>query len=139
HPLFQIRFSCEVVAVENLPDSVLVSVADAEQKIRGSYLIGADGARSALREFLNIDFPGSEYGARVLRIFAPADLEQRLPGLAPLCYIFGESDSCSLLKMPDCWRIILRIPTAVGDRTALDPAWYGPIVKSFLPVDDALI
>lgn len=142
HPLFQIHFDCEVVGVENLADAVQVAVAGegaGQRQLRGSYLLGADGARSALREFLNIDFPGSEYGTRVLRIFTPADLEQYIPGIAPLCYIFGENDSCSLLKMPDCWRIILRIPTAVGDRTALDASWYGPIIKSFLPVDDALI
>ena len=139
--LFQVRFKCEVRDVENRGQSVsaLVRTRDGQTRIQGRYLIAADGAHSRIRNALNIAFPGGAYDTRVLRIFTAADLEELIPGLAPLSYLFGDADSCSLLKMPDCWRIILRIPVQVPDQTALSPDWYGKVIKRFLPLDDDTI
>ena len=139
--LFRVRFNCEVLDVENRGEvaTALVRMEDGQTRIQGRYLIAADGAHSRIRNALNIAFPGGAYDTRVLRIFTAADLEELIPGLAPLSYIFGDADSCSLLKMPDCWRIILRIPVEVPDQTALSPDWYGKVIKRFLPLDDDTI
>ena len=139
--LLRVRFNCEVRDVENRGQSVsaLVRTRDGQTRIQGRYLIAADGAHSRIRKALNIAFPGGAYDTRVLRIFTAADLEELIPGLAPLSYLFGDADSCSLLKMPDCWRIILRIPVQVPDQTALSPDWYGKVIKRFLPLDDDTI
>ena len=37
------------------------------------------------------------------------DLRVRDDRIAPICYLFDGDASMSLLQMPDCWRIILRI------------------------------
>ena len=139
--LFQVRFKCEVLDVENRGEvaSALVQTQEGKAHVQGRYLIAADGAHSRIRNALNIAFPGGAYDTRVLRIFTATDLEELIPGLAPLSYIFGDADSCSLLKMPDCWRIILRIPVEVPDQTALSPDWYGKVIKRFLPLDDDTI
>ena len=139
--LFRVRFNCEVRDVENRGQGVsaLVRMEDGKTRIQGRYLIAADGAHSRIRNALNIAFPGGAYDTRVLRIFTAADLEELMPGLAPLSYIFGDAESCSLLKMPDCWRIILRIPVEVADQTALSPDWYGKEIKRFLPINDETI
>ena len=139
--LFRLRFNCEVLEVENRVEAAtaLVRTEDGQTRIQGRYLIAADGAHSRIRNALNIAFPGGAYDTRVLRIFTAADLEELIPGLAPLSYIFGDAESCSLLKMPDCWRIILRIPVEVDDQTALSPDWYGKEIKRFLPIDGETI
>ena len=139
--LFQVRFKCEVLDVENRGEvaSALVQTQEGKGHVQGRYLIAADGAHSRIRNALNIAFPGGAYDTRVLRIFTAADLEELIPGLAPLSYVFGEAESCSLLKMPDCWRIILRIPVEVADQTALSPDWYGKEIKRFLPIDDETV
>ena len=139
--LFQVRFKCEVLDVENRGEvaSALVQTQEGKGHVQGRYLIAADGAHSRIRNALNIAFPGGAYDTRVLRIFTAADLEELIPGLAPLSYVFGDADSCSLLKMPDCWRIILRIPVEVADQTALSPDWYGKEIKRFLPINDETV
>ena len=138
---FLVRFNCEVLDVENRGEvaTALVRMEDGQTRIQGRYLIAADGAHSRIRKALNIAFPGGAYDTRVLRIFTAIDLEELIPGLAPLSYIFGEAESCSLLKMPDCWRIILRIPSEVPDQTALSPDWYGREIRRFLPMNDDAI
>ena len=140
-PRFQVRFNCEVRDVENHAQGVtaIVGSADGPARVEGRFLIAADGAHSGSRKALNIAFPGSDYETRILRVFVTSDLGEWIRGLAPLTYLFGETDSCSLLKMPDCWRIILRIAGRIADSTALDPAWYGPLVKRFVPMDDSAL
>jgi len=56
-----IRREQEVIALEDKGDVVVTTVrsGDATYEIESAYLIGADGARSFVREAVGIDFPGT--------------------------------------------------------------------------------
>jgi 2-polyprenyl-6-methoxyphenol hydroxylase-like FAD-dependent oxidoreductase len=81
----------EVAAVEQDDDGVTVVVRDAdsgvEQRLRTSYLVGADGAHSTVREALRIPFDGRGVFSNSLTIYFTADLTEQMLG-KPLSVVY---------------------------------------------------
>lgn len=134
----EIRFGVEVVGVGSDGEGAWVDARSSNgviEKIRANYVLGADGAHSAVREALGINLAGEEYPSRVLRLVVTDRLEDFLPGLGQISYIFDpEGASISLLKMPDCWRIIIRLPKGYVEKEVTTPDWYMPVVHRFMPM-----
>lgn len=101
--------------------------------ISADYLIGTDGARSTVREALGLAFDGMVYPHKILRVMTPDDLGKVLPGIAAITYLHNGPKSLSFLKMPDCWRIIIRVPGDVADETALQDGWFAERLCEVLP------
>ncbi len=101
--------------------------------IRADYVLGTDGARSAVREALGISFDGTVYPHKILRVMTRDDLDRVMPGIAPITYLHNGGTSLSFLKMPDCWRIIIRVPGDVADETALRDDWFFDRIREVLP------
>src|SRR4029079_13119404 len=53
----QVRHGCPVAGFEQDDEGVRVELADGE-RLRSPYLVGCDGARSAVRKLLGVGFPG---------------------------------------------------------------------------------
>src|SRR3954471_22374860 len=53
----QVRRGCAVVGFEQDDEGVTVELSDGE-RLRSRYLVGCDGARSAVRKLLGVGFPG---------------------------------------------------------------------------------
>jgi 2-polyprenyl-6-methoxyphenol hydroxylase-like FAD-dependent oxidoreductase len=72
----------EVVGLEQDADGVTVTARDAESgketKLRGKYLIGADGAHSKVRELLGVEFDGRGVFSNSITIYFRADLAPQL-------------------------------------------------------------
>ena len=137
-PNADLTFGAEVIGAETAGPRVTADIRfpAGREKVTGSWLFAADGARSAVRESLGIEFDERPYGTRVLRIMTRQDLDAVIPGIAPLSYIFNDEGSCSLLKMPDCWRIILRVPEGISERLALDRDWLREQLGRFFSLSD---
>uniref|UniRef100_A0A9E8CM80 FAD-dependent monooxygenase n=1 Tax=Bosea sp. NBC_00436 TaxID=2969620 RepID=A0A9E8CM80_9HYPH len=101
--------------------------------IAADYLLGTDGARSAVREALGIAFDGMVYPHKVLRVMTSDDLDKVMPCIAPITYLHNGAKSLSFLKMPDCWRIIIRVPGDVPDETALQDGWFADRIREVMP------
>lgn len=136
-PNATLRFGAEVVGVAQDESGVRVALASGDS-VAADALIAADGGRSAVREALGIGFPGITYPHRVLRLMTREDLTRLLPGLAPISYLHHQGRSLSFLRMPDCWRIIIRVPPETPDAAALDDAWILARLRDCLPAWDAV-
>lgn len=101
--------------------------------IAADYLLGTDGARSTVREALGIAFDGVVYPHKILRVMTTDDLDRVLPGIAPITYLHNGAKSLSFLKMPDCWRVIIRVPGDVPDETALQDNWFADRLREVMP------
>lgn len=136
----EIVFEAEVKGVRQDEHGVEVVVErpDGAHRTRGTHLVGADGANSAVREAIGVRFEGAGYAHRVLRVMTGLDLAHAVPGLASISYLFRGSESVSLLRMPDCWRVILRIPSAMSDAEATDEGRLQTTLRRFLPLDRVL-
>lgn len=137
-PNAEVSFGAEVIGAETVGRQVAaeIRIGSGREKAIGSWLFAADGARSAVRESLGIPFDERAYDTRVLRIMTGQDMDSVVPGIAPLSYIFDDDGSCSLLKMPDCWRIILRVPAGVSEQLALDGDWRREQLCRFFSMSD---
>lgn len=87
-----------------------------------------------MREAAGIAFDATPYPGRVLRARAePDSLERILPGMQAITYLVSETHSASFLRMPDCWRIILRVPAGVSDEQAMEDAWILDRMQALVP------
>jgi 2-polyprenyl-6-methoxyphenol hydroxylase-like FAD-dependent oxidoreductase len=118
-----VRFGVEATGIALDRDRALVRLTGTTGPTEhpSAWVIAADGAHSALRGAAGIGFPGKPYPNRVLRVLTRDPLERLLPGAAPVTYLFGEAGSISLLRMPDLWRIIVRLAPDEDEAEARSP------------------
>ncbi|WP_280501433.1 FAD-dependent oxidoreductase [Nocardia farcinica] len=83
--------------------------------LRADWLIGADGAHSAVRKALGADFAGATYPERFLVASVAEDLAAALPGIAPINYVFDPREWLVLLRTPRHWRVLLPTPDGTPD------------------------
>lgn len=135
----QVLFDTNVTAVSQTDDGVEIKTQGGRgpEVWTGDYVLVADGARSTTRDLLGISFEGTTYDARVLRVFTRMDLDEILPGIAPLTYLYVGDKSLSFLKMPDCWRMVLRAPASVTDAEATSPDYFMARLKDYFGDDTA--
>ncbi|MEU0876332.1 FAD-dependent oxidoreductase [Nocardia brasiliensis] len=112
-----VRFGCRVNGLRLVDDSVTLSTV--RGPIRADWVIGADGAHSAVRHGSGVDFDGSTYPERFLVASVEEDLERALPGIAPINYIFDPDEWLVLLRTPQHWRVLLPTPADSDDQYEL--------------------
>jgi 2-polyprenyl-6-methoxyphenol hydroxylase-like FAD-dependent oxidoreductase len=117
----------EVTAVEQDDDGVTVVVRDvdtgAERRLRTSYLVGADGAHSTVREALDIPFDGRGVFSNSLTIYFSADLAPQMLG-KPLSVVYVNNPVFGgfFRLAKDCQSGFLVINTVGDPRTNPDAA-----------------
>jgi 2-polyprenyl-6-methoxyphenol hydroxylase-like FAD-dependent oxidoreductase len=109
----EIRWSSPVRRVRQDADGVDLD------EVHADYVIAADGAHSTVRRELGLSFDGVEYPTFALRVITSTELDRLIPGLSPMTYIRDERQSCSLLGLPDHWRVILRLPHSTSPESAV--------------------
>ena len=77
------------------------------------YLIGADGAWSAVRRSMGIEFEGYTYPERFLVISTDFEFADHLPRLSYVNYCSDPEEWCVLLRVPTLWRVLF--PTQAGE------------------------
>jgi 3-(3-hydroxy-phenyl)propionate hydroxylase len=78
-PMLEIRTGTEVLDCSQTADAVEVEVrtpAGNRERVRGHYLIGADGSRSTVRKCIGVEFEGFTYGERFMIIGSTYDFAQ---------------------------------------------------------------
>ncbi|MCE8009165.1 MAG: NAD(P)-binding protein [Aestuariivita sp.] len=112
-----VRFSSQVNYAEQDADGVTVVVG--RQRIRGSVLVGCDGARSLVRRLIGAEWEGGSYPENTVLVTTHFPFEDFLPGLSGVNYIWKEGGTFSLLRLPDLWRISLHPRTGQSPDLAL--------------------
>ena len=110
-----LRFGAEVTALDQDADGVTVTINGGE-KLRGDWLIGADGGRSRVREALGIALEGFTWPERFLVASTPFDFAQVLPRLADVSYFADPQEWFFLLRVRDTWRAMF--PTRAEESEA---------------------
>src|SRR5215471_11123609 len=113
-PLIDLRLGHPVIALADDADDVLVRTAvggRSEAGVRGSHLVGADGARSTVRDLLGIGFPGRSFDDQ----FLICDIRSDLPFPSERRFFFDPSwnpgRQVLVHQCPDgVWRIDWQVP-----------------------------
>jgi 3-(3-hydroxy-phenyl)propionate hydroxylase len=85
------------------------------------WVLGADGASSAVRKALGVDFEGITYPERFIVVSTDEDLEALLPGIAPINYVFDPVEWLVVLRTPEHWRILFPTPPDSPDEVEQAP------------------
>jgi len=123
----EVRFSSKVTGLEQSADDVEVTLTNAQgesEKLRGRYLIGADGGRSTVRRLADIEFEGFTWPERFIKIGTSFDFGATGRGFCTRNYFSDPNEWLNLFKVkgygpPGIWRGIMPVPPEETDEQAL--------------------
>jgi 3-(3-hydroxy-phenyl)propionate hydroxylase len=127
-PHAQVLFSHEFIGLTQYADEVVATVRHQGDllQLHGSFLVGADGGRSAVRKSVGIEFEGYTWPERYTVVSTSFDFEPL--GYADNAYISDPVQWLALFRMPDAgppgiWRMTLPVTDALSDEQVLVPAY----------------
>lgn len=133
-----VRFSRRFLDATQDGDGVMArfETPDGIETVRGSYLIGADGARSQVRHLMGVAFDGFTWPDRFLVIGIGQDLAPH--GYTFNAYIADPVDWGAIFKMPHkgppgLWRVLFPTDAALADEEVLSQAFAQRTLQHFLP------
>ncbi len=136
----EIRFGCKVESVSQDADGVTLS-GQGFDPLRAPYAVGCDGARSAVRQAMGIDFPGDTYPETTILATTTFPFHEVFEGLSNVNYIWTEhaafSGTFSLLRVPGKWRASLYPAPGETIEQALEPTAIERKLQAIHPKDGA--
>lgn len=118
-PDVDLNLEAKVLDVEQNTDGITLKIERAGhvETHCGDWLIGADGAWSAVRTALGIAFEGMTYPERFYVASTTFDFAAVLDGLSLVNYVSDPDEWCVLLRVPGMWRVLFptRNDEADGD------------------------
>jgi len=118
YPHASIQFNARAKGVAQSGTSVTLVLDQQGEEVRvtGDYLIAADGAGSAVRKALGIEFEGFTYPERFLLVSTPFEFKDVMPDLSVSNYISDPEEWLVMLRVQDFWRVLF--PTREGESDA---------------------
>ncbi len=84
--------------------SLDAAVKGEPRSLRARFLVGADGARSIVRETLGLPFEGETYPETTLLATTTFQFNEHLEGLSNVSYCWKAGGNFALLRVPGRWR-----------------------------------
>jgi 3-(3-hydroxy-phenyl)propionate hydroxylase len=111
-PGCDIRYGHRVTSVRQGEDGVTVAAdtLSGPASVAGRYVIAADGARSAVRRTLAVEFDGFTYPELFLIASTDFRFEDTLTDIAYVNYISDPLEWLVLLRVPELWRVLVPAP-----------------------------
>lgn len=106
-PGVTVRYGAGVSGFTQTEDGVTVQLDNAagSETVSARILVGADGARSAVRKELGLLFDGETYPETTLLVTTDFPFEDHLDALSNVSYCWTDGGNFSLLKVPERWRL----------------------------------
>jgi 3-(3-hydroxy-phenyl)propionate hydroxylase len=107
-----LRFAHEVTDVRQNGDSAIVTAQtpSGPVEVMGRYVLAADGARSAVRRSLGVEFEGFTYAELFWIASTDYPFEKTLTDIAYVNYIADPLEWLVLLRVPGLWRVLVPAP-----------------------------
>jgi 3-(3-hydroxy-phenyl)propionate hydroxylase len=135
----EVLFSHEVIGVSQSADSVSIEVRgpDGVKRHTGTYLIGADGARSVVRKQCDIAFDGFTWPERFIVFTTPYDFETKR-GYCPRSYFADPGSWCNCFKVsadgpPGLWRTVFPTDPSQPDADVTSDNAVQALMQKFFP------
>lgn len=110
HPNADLIFGARAVDVTQDDDGVTLTVEredGSHEKMRGRYMVSADGARSNIRKALGITFEGMTIPEIFLSMSTTFPFQDAIEDLSNIAYISDPDEWVVLLRTPSLWRVLL--------------------------------
>ena len=136
--LIEIRTGTELVGFRQADDAVtaVVETADGErQELRGTHLVGCEGAHSVVRKQLGIDFEGFAFPDRTMTLSVLFDFDSILP-YGYRNYILDPVEWANLFRWTDLWRVVLPADVHADPDALLDDEVIEAGLQRFHPTGE---
>jgi 3-(3-hydroxy-phenyl)propionate hydroxylase len=135
-----VHFSTEVTGLRQADDHVQVDTSspNGAQVFVADYVIGADGARSAVRRALGIDMRGDIYPETTILATTLFPFHETLEGLSNVSYCWKPNGTFSLLRLPDVWRASLHAREGQSVEQALTDEGLQDLLHDIVPDVDRI-
>ena len=125
----EVRFSTKLIGLEQHADhvdAIVTNAAGESETLRARYVIGTDGASSAVRRLAEIEFEGFTYTERFIKIGTTFDLLAANRSFCTRNYFFDPDEWLNLFKVkgygpPGIWRGVFPVPAHETDEEAMSP------------------
>jgi 3-(3-hydroxy-phenyl)propionate hydroxylase len=126
-----IRFGHQATDVQQDADTatVMAETAEGPVAVTGRYVIGADGARSAVRRSLGMELEGFTYPELFLIASTDFRFETVLTDIAYVNYIADPLEWLVLLRVPDLWRVLVPAPGSADRDVLLSDEYLQPVLQ----------
>ena len=131
-PTVTVHFSTNITGLTQTADAVQVYASD-ERSFVANYVIGADGARSAVRRALDIELSGDIYPETTILATTRYPFHDKLEGLSNVSYCWKPDGTFSLLRLPDVWRVSLYARDGQTVENALTEAGQQDLLHDIVP------
>ncbi len=123
-PDVDLNLEAKVLNVEQNTDGITLKIERAGhvETHCGDWLIGADGAWSAVRTALGIAFEGMTYPERFYVASTTFDFAAVLDGLSLVNYVSDPDEWCVLLRVPGMWRVLFPTRSDEADEDVVSDA-----------------
>jgi 3-(3-hydroxy-phenyl)propionate hydroxylase len=137
-PGSDVRFGHQVTSVRQNDDAVTVT-ADTSAgpvSLEGRYVVAADGARSAVRRSLGVEFEGFTYPELFLIASTDFPFEKTLTDIAYVNYIADPLEWLVLLRVPGLWRVLVPAADTPDRDQLLSDEVLQPVLQRVVPRDE---
>jgi 3-(3-hydroxy-phenyl)propionate hydroxylase len=137
-PGVEVRFGCRFLSAHQATDRVVArfETNDDVEEVTASWLVGADGGRSAVRKSAEIEFEGFTWPEQFLGVSTDHDFEP--DGFAYSAYVSDPVEWAAVFKVPHdgppgIWRVMFPTDPALSSATALSNEFIESRMQGFLP------
>jgi 3-(3-hydroxy-phenyl)propionate hydroxylase len=120
----EVVYGAKAVAVQNGDSHVTLTVEredGSREEMRGRYLIGADGARSAVRKEMGVEFEGMTIPELFLSLSTSFQYQDAIPDLVNINYISDPDEWFVLLRTPTLWRVLFPTDPNESEESMMTP------------------
>lgn len=119
----QMRFGTRLVRLRQEASGPVLTLESATgvDELHASWVIGADGPRSTVRNELGVGFDGYTYPERFAITSTSVDLQQLLPDFGHVNYVADPGEWLFVLRTPESWRVVWPVPEGMSAAEASDP------------------
>ena len=134
-PSVTIHFSTVVTGLRQTAEAVTVQASSHGEgrEFTADYLIGADGARSAVRKAIDVELSGDIYPETTILATTLFPFHEWLEGLSNVSYCWKPSGTFSLLRLPDVWRASLYAREGQTTEQALTDEGLQDLLHDIIP------
>lgn len=137
HPKVELVLGAPVTAVEQDAAGVTITVErdGRPERVRGAWLVGADGAHSFVRKAIGETLEGSTYPETILIVETRFPFEDHLEQISRVSYVWREGGNFSMFRVPDRWRVGMYPLAGMSNEEQLADANVERFLQGIVPRD----
>jgi len=140
NPLATIRLGTKAMAARQTADGAELDVVlptGETETIAGTFVVGADGIGSVVRNAIGAAFEGITIPELFLTLSTTYDFRATMPDLANICYLSDPREWYVLIRTRHVWRALFPVDASLEDKDVTSPARAQKLLQGAVPRSEA--